>query len=320
MARGQITIVGMDRTGAALALAIKSVLTDAFIVGADADANRLRDAIRASKVDRTDSNVAAACREASLIILNAPLAQLREGFEVIGPQLREGAVLLTLVPAAVEAAQWAAELLPPAVAYLLCHLVLHPSDIEYTEPHADLFHGSVLCMLPTAETAERAIKAGSDLARVIGARPYFMDALEHDSLLAAVEGVPGLVSAAVLLAAVGTQTWSDFSPVAGAIFYQATQPVLHSSLEAGQALVANRIEVLRRLDVFLERLREVRQLVDEGDAEQLTQLIAAAAQRRDEWLATKPQKPWSDEETLAGPPRELPRFDPILPGWGLKKR
>ena len=84
--------------------------------------------------------------------------------------------------------------------------------------------------------------------------------------------------------------------------------------------MANRTEVLRRLDAFLESLRDVRQLVSDGDAEKLTQLIAAAAQRRDEWLAAKPQKPWSDEEAMADSPRELPRFDPIMPGWGMKKR
>ena len=198
--------------------------------------------------------------------------------------------------------------------------ISYPEDVEQQEPRADLFDGSLLCLVTNAETTERALKAGSDLARIIGARPYFMEAFEHDSLLAAVEGVPGLISTAVLLAAARAAAWSDSSLLASAVFYQATQPALHSSLEAGSALIANRDQVLARLDAFLESMREVRQLVSDGDTEQLMQLVALAVQRRDEWLAAKPRKPWSDEEVLAGSPRELPRFDPLLPGWGMKKQ
>jgi prephenate dehydrogenase len=303
-----------------LTLAIKSTVPDAFIVAVDADANRLRDVLRLGKVDRTDSNLSAGCRDASLIIINAPLLQLREALEVLGPQLSDSPAVLALAPVAGGPLRWANEFLSSRTPYLVCHLTLHPDAALSDDPRADLFHGAVLCMLATADTPERALKSGSDLAKAIGARGYFMDAVEHDALFAMAEGIPGLVSAAVLLAATRSALWSELMPVSGVVFKQATEPLFDPALDAGEALIHNREEVLRSLDAFLEALREVRQLVDAGDAAALKEVLMNAAEQRVAWLSARPRQPWSDEEALAGPPRELPRFDPIMPGWGIKKR
>lgn len=320
MARGQISIVGMDHVGVALTLAIKSTVPDAFVVAVDADANRLRDAVRSGKVDRTDANLIGGCREASLIILNAPLAQLPEALQVLGPQLTENTAVLALAPVASKPLQWAGEFLRRNTPYLVCHLVLHPDTAAEGEPRADLFHGAVLCMLATVDTGEHALKSGSDLARAIGARGYFMDPVEHDALFAMAEGMPGLVSAAVLLAATRSSMWSELAPVTGVVFKLATEPLFDPALDAGDALIHNREEVLRRLDAFLDALRDVRQIVEVGDAAQLKSMLIAAAEQRVAWLSSRPRQPWSDDEALAGPPRELPRFDPIAPGWGTKTK
>ena len=318
MARGQVTIVGMDHVGLALTLAIKNAVPDVLIVAVDAAGRRRHDAVRLGKADRADSNLTAGCREASLIILNVPLLQLHQALEMLGSQLPEGAVVLALASVATGPVQWADELLPKNTPYLICHLVLHPEVVFIGEPQANLFHGAVLCMFATADTQEPALKSGSDLAGAIGARGYFMDAAEHDALFAMAEGMPELVSAAVLLAATRSAVWSELAPVSGMIFKQATEPLFDPAIDAGDTLIHNRQEVLRRLDAFLEALREVRQLVDAGNADQLKTVLVAAAEQRTSWLANRPRQPWSDEGALAGPAQELPRFDPLMPGWVTK--
>jgi prephenate dehydrogenase len=204
------------------------------------------------------------------------------------------------------------------VRHLSCHLVLHPDVDEWSEPTLEFFHGAVLCMAPTPDTDETAIKSGSDLAKIIGARPYFMDVHEHDGLLAAVEGMPGLVSAAVLMAATHARSWPELSQVAGAIFAQTTRAPQHSALDYGAALAYNQADVLRWLDAFLAELRDVRQAVSDGDVTKLTTLLDEAAHQRAEWLAARPIAPWKDEDAMPGPPSELKRMDPLMPGWGQK--
>jgi prephenate dehydrogenase len=165
-------------------------------------------------------------------------------------------------------------------------------------------------------TDEIAIKSGSDLARTIGARPYFMDVLEHDGLLAAVEGMPGLVSATMLLAATRSRAWDELSQIAGPIFAQATLPASHPAIDGGAAFTMNKSEVLRWLDAFLESLRDVRQAVSAGDAEKINKLLAEANQLRLEWLAAKPMTPWNDTDAMPEPPHELRRMDLLAPKWG----
>lgn len=320
MTRRQVAIVGLDMVGIALTQAIKRTAPDTLIVAVDADADRRREASRLGKADRTEANFVNGCREATLIIINAPLLQLREALQALGEQPPANAVVLALTPVAVEPQRWAAELLPEGPPYLVGHLVLHPDAAVDGEPQADLFEGAVLCLLATVDTSKRALTAGSDLARAIGARGYFMEAGEHDVLLAMAEGMPGLVAAAVLLAATRSSLWNELIPLGGVIFKQATEPLFDPAIDAGEALIQNRAEVLRQLDVFLAALREVRQLVEAGNAAQLKTVLRAAAEQRVVWLSDRPRRPWDDEEARSGSPRELPRFDPIIPGWGMKKK
>lgn len=317
MAKGQITIVGMDAVGVSLTLAIKQARPDALIVGVDSDVRRLRDAMKYGRLDRNESNLLSGAREASLIILNLPIGQLRDVFQQLGTALRDGAVVIALGPVNAAVASWAGEYLPDTVRYVSGHLMLHPDANELAEPAADLFNGAVLCLTATADTAEVAIKAGSDLAKIIGARPYFMDVHEHDALMAAVEGMPGIVSAALLMAAMHAKAWPELTQIAGAVFAHATASTAHSAID-GETLVQNRVNVLRWLDAFLAELREVRQAVDTGDVQRLDGWLNEAIDRRASWLSGRPRAPWNDETALPGPPTELKRFDPLMPGWGQK--
>jgi prephenate dehydrogenase len=320
MARRQVAIVGLDTVGIALAQAIKQASAESVVVAIDADGDRRREAMRLGKVDRTEANFVNGCRGADLIIINAPLLQLREALEVLGEQPPAQAVVLALAPVAVEPQRWGPDLLPEDAPYLVGHLILHPEAAVDGEPQADLFQGAVLCLLPTVDTHKRALTAGSDLARMLGVRGYFMDAVEHDALVAMVEGMPGLVAAAMLLAATRSSQWNELIPLSGVIFKQATEPLFDPAIDAGEALIQNRAEVLRQLDAFLLALREVRQLVETGQAEPLKTMLRAAAEQRMTWLFERPRRPWDDEEARFGPPRELPRFDPVLPGWGMKSK
>ncbi len=299
MAKGQITIVGLDSIGIALAQAVKRALPSTVLTGVDADKRRVQTASKSGQFDRTDTDVVAAARNAELIVLNVPPSQLRDTFKQIGSQLHDGAVVVDLSPIIAPVLEWAAELLPPTVRHLSCHLVLHPEVDESREPTPDLFHGAVLCMAPTVTADEITIESGAELAKIIGARPYFMDVYEHDGLLAAVEGMPGLVSAAVLMAATRAQAWPELSQVAGPIFAQITRAPQHSALDSGAALAYNQANVLRWLDAFLSELRDVRQAVSDGDVDQLTTLLSEAAQQRTEWLAARPPIPWDNRAALS---------------------
>lgn len=316
MAEGQIAIVGMDTVGVSMALAIKRALPESNLVIVDPVGRRVREAGKFGKFEQTATNVASGCHGAALVILNVPPSQLREAFTLIGPQVMEEAVILALAPVTVAADEWAAELLPRGVYCMSCHMVLHPEKAAQTQPDADLFHGAVLCMLPTPQTDGGVIKIGSDLASALGARPYYLSAAELDGMLAGLEGLPYLLSALAALTAMRSEAWRELSVVAGPLFAQITGPMLEPQYDQGAGVQLNRAEVLRWLDVFQANLRDLRRAIETG--EELSKILGELEQKRTEWLNSRPVRAWTDEAGLPSSAMKYQRPNPLLPHWGVK--
>lgn len=318
MTKNDIALVGVDQIGIALALAIKSAVPESAVVLIDQNSRRLREAGKYGKFDRSVSDPAAGCQGAALVILNLAPSQLQQAFTLIGPVLPIDAVILDLSGAKEAAVRWAAELLPEHVHYMGCHLILHPTQAAQTEPTATMFHGAVLCMTPTAQTDAGVIKIGSDLAKALGARPYFLEVAEHDGMIGAVEGLPGLLSMALALTTMQSEAWPELSVLAGPIYDQALRPMLDPALDNGAELASNRVHMLRWLDALQATLRELRRLIDEGNTEQLVQMIAEAAEKRTEWIDSKPLTAWTDDSGFPRSTMKYQRPNPLLPHWGVK--
>ncbi len=318
MAKGQIAIVGMDTVGTSMALAIKRALPETYLVAVDPAGPRLRDASKFVKFEQTATDVASGCQGAALIVLNVRPSQLREAFTRIGPQAVEDAVILVLAPVTAVADQWAAELLPPSVHFMSCHIVLHPEKAALARPDADLFHGAVLCMLPTAQTDGGAIKIGGDLARILGARPYYLSAAELDGMLAGVEGLPYLLSALAALTAMRSEAWHELSMVAGPLFGQITQPMLEPQYDQGDAVQLNRKDMLRWLDMFQASFRDLRRAIESGQEQGLNTVFEELEQKRTEWLNSRPARAWVDEDGMPSSGLKYQRPNPLLPHWGVK--
>ncbi len=318
MPRGQIALVGVDVIGIALALSIRTAVPDSLVILVDPDKRRLKEANKYGKFEGSQSNLAAGCRDAALVILNLPTSELREAFTLIGPVLPVDAVVLDLGGVKEEVARWAAELLPAHVHYMGCHLILHPERAAQAEPNAALFQGSVLCMTPLAQTDQGVIKIGSDLARALGARPYFLEAAEHDGMIAGVEGLPGLLAAALALTTMQSEAWPELTILAGPLYDRMLRVMSDPALDGGAALTLNHTHVLRWLDSLQGTLRELRRLVAEERTEQLEKILAEAEQKRVEWLNSKPLITWVDEAGVPKSDMKYQRPNPLLPHWGVK--
>ncbi len=318
MAKGPIALVGADQVGVALALALKRALPDSTLVLVDRDNRRLREAAKIVKYDRSDSNLKSGCRGAVLAILNLPPSQLYEALKLIGPDLVPDSVILDLCGVKEPVYRWAEEVLPAQVHYMGCHLILHPEKAEQLTPNADLFHGAVLCMMPTARTDPGVITIASDLAKALGARPYFLEPAEHDGMVAGVEGLPELLALAVGLTIMQSEAWPELSVLAGATYDQLLRSAIDPALDVGAVLALNGPNVARWLDTLQETLRELRRLLAEGNAAKLEELVDEVAKKRAELLSSKPMMAWVDAAGLPSSNMNYQRPNPLLPHWGVK--
>ncbi len=189
----QIALVGLGTVGTSIGLALKSTAAELEIVGHDKDDAASRRASSLKAVDRTEWNLIAACERADLVVLSIPLDEIRDTLAALGPELKEGAIVTDTAPLKVAVIRWADETLPTAVQFVGGHPILRKQGAT---PAADLLAGATYCLTPHPGASAEAVEAVSNLAEASGARAFYLDALEHDGLIAALDQLPQMASLA----------------------------------------------------------------------------------------------------------------------------
>jgi prephenate dehydrogenase len=189
-----ISIIGLGPLGRAIGLGLQAVKTRFELVGHDPDVERTRIARDSGAVDRVNWDLAGVAQEADLIIMTLPVAGTLHDLELIGPLVREGAVVTDTAPLKVPVLDVAERFLRPGASFVGGHLIARPDP---DMPQAAL-KDATWCLVPSASADDAAVDVLSRLVRTLGASPYFISADEHDALSVGV-GPLGLIMSSALV-------------------------------------------------------------------------------------------------------------------------
>jgi prephenate dehydrogenase len=322
----QITIIGLGQIGASFGLALASQKEQIVRVGHDKDTNVAKQAKQIGAVDRIENNLHASVRDADVVLLALPMDQLRETLEWIGPDLREGAVVLDTAPDKEIVAGWVKEYLPPERYYIGLTPVLNPDYLHNVDTgigaaHADLFQGGLFAIVSPTETRSDAIKLASDLARLLGAAPLFADTAEMDGLMAATHLLPQLLAAVLLDATIDQPGWQEGRKIAGKAYAEVsgamTLPTTPESLAS--ALIYNRDNTLRLLEKAIDSLQALRSELQKQDEKALADRFARNQLGREIWWGQRRVSDWAKAE-LAGDV-EIPKASEVFAGlFGFRRK
>ena len=296
----QVTIIGLGLIGASAGLALRQYGEKVHVVGHDRDSGLAGKAKRAGAVNQTEWNLINAAANADRILLALPIGEVQETLAAIAGELKPGCVLVDTADVKVPVIKWASELLPKEAHLVGGHPILVSQQGAQEEATAGLFQNKLFCLTPGAQTDDTAVRLAADLATALGARPFFLDATEHDGLIAAVEHLPQLVAGALLAAAVNSTGWRDMRKLAGGQFYTGTQLAANDGQAAIGACAANRQHTLFWLDQLIGELGAWRQRLADGDDQSLAAAIDGGLSLREEWLRAQISGDWGDE--IPGPP------------------
>ncbi len=283
----KITIVGLGQTGAAIGAALKKTSADLVLVGHDRDHDAARRAQKAGYVDRTDWNLIAACDGADLVILSIPLDGIRATLQAMGSELKKGCVVTDTASVKAPVLVWAQEALPTHVSFVGGHPIMKRRG-DAAQPPAEIFSGITWCLSAASNVLPEAIQRVSDLVEAVGAHPYFVDAAEHDGLVAAVEQMPTVMAAALQLIATASPSRREMQRLSGTHFVDTTQPLSHDAGKLAQACLANGDNLQRWLDVLISQLMDVRAQVSGGDREAINRMFDQAIKMHDSWSTSAP--------------------------------
>ncbi|MEX1018054.1 MAG: prephenate dehydrogenase/arogenate dehydrogenase family protein [Litorilinea sp.] len=245
MAKPIIAILGLGLRGASMGLALQREEATFEIVGHDRDPQATQAAKRSGAVHRTEWNLHNACEGADMIVLALPFAELEEMLGHIAEDLKPGALVFALVSLMQPTIDLADRLLPSHAHFVVGRPVLSGVGGQL-EQRADLFEEIVFALAPGLQTEADAVQLASDYVERVGATPFFVDAAEHDGIVAGVEQLPQLLAAILMRQASAAPGWREARRLAGRQFAHATE-LGQSAEQILAALEPNRANLLHRL-------------------------------------------------------------------------
>jgi len=292
MTKPTITIVGLGPIGASIGLALKKSGGDFEIVGHDKEPTAANKARKLGAVDSTSWNLISATEKADLVVLAIPISSIRGTMEAMAPDLKQGCLIIDTCSVKRPVLEWADELLPETVSFVGGNPIVNLTELEPGQSgtdlaNEDLFKNKLFCLCPSIRTSPESVQLAADLTATLGAQTYFLDADEHDGLVAGVEHLPLALSAALLNTVTQTPGWREMRKVAGDTFMRASDLSESGADALREISLSNADNMVRWIDDAIRKLYELRNAVRESDEEYLTQMFDEVLESRTQWLADK---------------------------------
>jgi len=302
MSKPIISIIGLGVTGSSIGLSLRREEGNFDVVGHDKDRRASDLASKAEAVNRTSWNLHKAYADAELVVLAVPLSELPDLLELIRDDLAPNA-LVVAVAKLMQPVLGLSTDLPHGAQLVAIHPILTGVG-GMLAPRADLFDDTPICISTDINTDPSSLKLASDFAERIGGTPLFIDALEHDGIVAGVEQLPQLLAAAQVQTAITAPSWSETERIAGRQFAQSTE--LGGSAESlFDAFMGNRENLLLRIDQLQNSLSNWREMLeieqnsaqDEDEGYPLLDVLKEVVQAREEWEIRAELKRWDADES-----------------------
>lgn len=335
MTKPIITIIGLGLTGSSMGLGLQREAGNFEIVGHDKMPEAAQEARKIGAVQRTEWNLFRACAGAELIVVAVPLHELEQLLPLLAEELNPGTLIFAIGSLLQPAIESAAKHLPAGAHFVAGHAVITGVGATPTA-RADLFEKAVFALTAGVNTDGSALQLASDFVERVGATPLFVDALEHDGIMAGVEQLPLLLAAALMRASAAGTGWREARRLAGRHFAGATDlgsdgAGIYAALQANKQSVVLKLKQLRQ--ELAEWQRWLEEEVEAGPAQSAGEnetapsgpLLAAlqeAVQARQMWEAQAILKNWDEQPVAPATSAESSGFlrQMFLGGLGNRQR
>lgn len=297
----KVVIVGVGLIGGSFALGLKAAGAVGTVVGLERSGEALARALQLGIVDQAYTTPEHALRGADLVLIAAPVAQTPLILQSLLPWLEPHTIVTDAGSTKSDVVANARAVLGERIAQFVPG---HPiAGRESNGPDAaipDLYRGKKAVLTPLPENPQASIDKVAAAWRACGAIIHILTPGEHDKVFAAVSHLPHLLAYALvddiankphaeLLFQYAASGFRDFTRIAG------SSPEMWRDIS-----LANRDALLGELDAYLAQLNGLRARLANSDASGLEAVYGNAQRARRAWIeaieaAEKPPSP--DQES-----------------------
>jgi prephenate dehydrogenase len=224
------------------------------------------------------------------VVLAAPVGAILQLLRELAPHLAPDTLVTDTGGTKAEIVRVADSSLPSHAPFVGGHPLAGRLTAGVGESSPALFNGVTYCLTPSPQAAPWAVEAAVSLVESVGAQPYFLEANEHDALLAAVSHLPYFASVALVNALATQRSWTEMGSMAAGGFRSASALVDSEPQMWADVAATNRDHLVRQLDALIDRLGALRAMVASADDELVEQLRSARMAHRS-WLEGRGEAP-----------------------------
>jgi prephenate dehydrogenase len=279
----RVAIIGLGLIGGSMGLALSRLGADIEVVGYARKPRVAGRALELGAVSSTEGSAASAVVGSDLALIATPALAVRDVLSEIGDSLRKGAIVTDVASTKSAVMGWADELLPDSVSFVGGHPMAGKETSGIEAADGDLFKGCIYCLVPGRNATKEAVASLEALVKRIGAEPLYLDAAEHDRLVAGISHLPLLISVALVSATTGSPSWPAMARLASTGYRDVSRLASGDPLMGRDICLTNREPIVQWLDDYIAELKRLRSLVDKGSVK-LEQALVTAREARERWL------------------------------------
>jgi prephenate dehydrogenase len=282
---GKLVVFGVGLIGGSFALALKQKRAVGRVVGVGRTRANLLAAKRLGIIDEIATDVAAAVRDADLVLLAVPLAQNAAVLAQIAPHLGPNTIVT-------DAGSTKRDIIAQARRHLgvnfsrfvPAHPIAGTEKSGAAAAFAGLYRDHELIITAEAETDARAIAKVAAAWRLAGMTINRMEAAAHDRMFALVSHLPHIVAYALVGQIAGYSDARSLLGHTGGGFRDTTRIAGSSPEMWRDVCLSNRDALLQALDDYLAEFERLRGLLAAHDGAGLEARFATARMARARWL------------------------------------
>lgn len=281
----RLAIIGVGLIGGSLARAARRAGVCREIVGGGRDEAQLRRAVELGVIDRYDMDIAAAVRDADMVVVAVPLGAMEAVLRRIAGQVRPDTVITDVGSAkgsVVAAARAAFGEVPPG--FVPGHPIAGTEKNGVEASFAELFDGRRVILTPLPNTSAQALAAVRMLWRHAGAEVAQMDVAHHDEVLAATSHLPHVLAYVLVDTLVGMDASEEIFRFAAGGFRDFTRIASSDPAMWRDICIANRAALLTVLERFRAELSSLTAAVEAADGERIVSVFSRAKAARDRYM------------------------------------
>lgn len=260
-----ITLIGLGLMGGSLALSLKGRCRR--LSALDTHLPTLELARRQEIVHVADSDPAKTLADADLVILACPVPAIVDWLQRLPDYIQHACIVLD-IGSSKRMIVAALETLPANFDPIGGHPICGRERLSLENAERFLYREAPFVLTSLPRASERARTAALQIIEAIGAKPIWLDADDHDRILASTSHLPYLLSSALALA-----TPADAAPLVGPGFRSSARLAGTSSSMMLGVLQSNQDNILSAIQNYRSTLDQIETALQNNDVPELETIL-----------------------------------------------